>query len=83
MPERRRPCLQAGGRPRDRALRRGSLEEALAAPGGCAATVPARLTTQVEIILGDKSPTAVHNVRAKETRGSLIGRVAAAWAHDG
>jgi len=66
MPERRRPCLQAGGRPRDRALRRGSLEEALAAPDGCAATVPARLTTQVEIILGDKSPTAVHNVRAKE-----------------
>jgi len=36
----------------------GKLAEARAAPGGATA-VPARLTTQVEVILGDKSPIAM------------------------
>lgn len=79
MPERRRPCLQAGGRPRDRALRRGSLKEALAAPGGCAATDPARLTTQVEIILGDKSPTAIQRCTTSEPRNPWIPDRSGGW----
>lgn len=68
MPERRRPCLQAGGRPRDRALRPGLTR---GGPGGSRwlrrdGSRPA--TTQVEISLGDKSPTAVQRCTTSEPR---------------
>src|SRR5215469_3150641 len=59
-----RPCHQAGGRPGDRAQRQGSLAEAQAAPSAGATAVPARLTTQVWVILGDKSPIATQRVQA-------------------
>src|SRR5262245_6896360 len=75
MPRLKVPRLKGGGPVSRRGgglgtgpYARASLEEALAAPGGCAATVPARLTTQVEVILGDKSPTAVQRCTTSAPR---------------